>query len=30
MYSAGDALPRVYKERLRTEMYSERVVYPGV
>jgi hypothetical protein len=30
MYGAGDALPRVYKERFRTQMYSERVVYPGV
>jgi hypothetical protein len=30
MYSAGEALPRVYKERFRTQMYSERVVYPGV
>jgi hypothetical protein len=30
MYGAGDALPGVYKERFRTEMYSERVVYPGV
>jgi hypothetical protein len=30
MYGAGDDLPRVYKERFRTQMYSERVVYPGV
>jgi hypothetical protein len=30
MYGAGDALPRVYKERFRTQMYSERVVFPGV
>ena len=30
MYGAGDALPGVYKERFRTQMYSERVVYPGV
>jgi hypothetical protein len=30
MYSAGDALPRVYNERFRTQMYSERVLYPGV
>jgi hypothetical protein len=30
MYGAGDALPRVYKEHFRTQMYSERVVYPGV
>jgi hypothetical protein len=30
MYGAGDALPRVYDERFRTQLYSERVVYPGV
>jgi hypothetical protein len=30
MYGPGDALPAVYQERFRTEMYSERVVYPGV
>jgi hypothetical protein len=30
MYDAGDALPRVYKERFRTQLYSERIVYPGV
>jgi hypothetical protein len=30
MYGTGDALPRVYKERFRTQMYSQRVVYPGV
>jgi hypothetical protein len=30
MYGAGDPLPDVYKERFRTQMYSERVVYPGV
>ena len=30
MYGAGDPLPRVYRERFRTQMYSERVVYPGV
>jgi hypothetical protein len=30
MYGAGDALPGVYKERFRTQMYSDRVVYPGV
>jgi hypothetical protein len=30
MYGAGDALPSVYKERFRTQLYSERVVYPGV
>jgi hypothetical protein len=26
MYGAGDALPRVYKERFRTQLYSQRVV----
>jgi hypothetical protein len=30
MYGAGDALPRVYAEGFRTQLYSERVVYPGV
>jgi len=30
MYGAGDALPGVYKERFRTQMYSERIVYAGV
>ena len=30
MYGPGDALPRVYKERFRTQLYSERVAYPGV
>ncbi len=30
MYGPGDALPRVYRERFRTQMYSERVVYRGV
>ncbi len=30
MYATGDALPRVYQERFRTQLYSERVVYPGV
>jgi hypothetical protein len=30
MYSAGDALPGVYRQRFRTQMYSERVAYPGV
>jgi hypothetical protein len=29
MCGAGDALPRVYQERFRTEMYSERIVDPG-
>jgi hypothetical protein len=30
MYGSGDALPRVYAESFRTQLYSERVVYPGV
>ena len=30
MYGAGDMLPAVYKERFRTQLYSERVVYRGV
>jgi hypothetical protein len=30
MYSAGEALPRVYEERFRTQMYSDRIVFPGV
>jgi hypothetical protein len=30
MYGPGDALPGVYTERFRTQLYSERVVYPGV
>jgi hypothetical protein len=30
MYGAGDELPRVYKERFRTQLYSDRVAYPGV
>jgi hypothetical protein len=30
MYGAGDALPRVYNEQFRTQLYSERIVYPGV
>jgi hypothetical protein len=30
MYGAGDALPNIYEEGFRTQMYSERVVYPGV
>jgi hypothetical protein len=30
MYGPGDALPEVYEDRFRTQMYSERVVYPGV
>jgi hypothetical protein len=30
MYGAGDALPGVYKEWFRTQLYSERIDYPGV
>jgi hypothetical protein len=30
MYSAGDTLPAIYEERFRTQLYSERVLYPGV
>ena len=30
MYGAGDALPSVYEDRFRTQLYSDRVVYPGV
>lgn len=30
MYGPGDTLPAVYRERFRTQMYSERVVYRGV
>ena len=30
MYGAGDNLPEVYAERFRTQMYDERVDYPGV
>lgn len=30
MYGVGDPLPAVYKERFRTQLYSERVDYPGV
>ncbi len=30
MYGAGDALPAVYSERFRTQMYNARVVHPGV
>lgn len=29
MYGVGDALPAVYRERFRTEIYNERVVHPG-
>jgi hypothetical protein len=30
MYGLGDALPPVYVERFRTQLYNERVVHPGV
>jgi len=30
MYGVGDALPAVYTERFRTQVYNERVVHPGV
>jgi hypothetical protein len=30
MYGAGDALPAVYSERFRTQLYNERIQYPGV
>jgi hypothetical protein len=29
MYGAGDALPAVYTDRFRTQIYNERIVYPG-
>ena len=29
MYGAGDALPAIYAERFRTELYNERIVHPG-
>jgi hypothetical protein len=29
MYGVGDALPAVYSERFRTQLYNERVVHPG-
>ena len=29
MYGAGDALPAVYTERFRTQIYNERIVHPG-
>ena len=30
MYGPGDALPPVYEERFRTNLYSDRIKYPGV
>jgi hypothetical protein len=29
MYGAGDALPALYTERFRTQIYNERIDYPG-
>jgi hypothetical protein len=29
MYSASDTLPAAYTERFRTQLYNERIVYPG-
>jgi hypothetical protein len=29
MYGAGDALPAVYAERFRTQIYNERISYAG-
>jgi hypothetical protein len=29
MYGVGDALPAVYTERFRTQIYNERIAYPG-
>jgi hypothetical protein len=29
MYGAGDALPTLYAERFRTQIYNERIDYPG-
>jgi hypothetical protein len=29
MYGAGDALPVLYTERFRTQIYNERIDYPG-
>jgi hypothetical protein len=28
-YGVGDALPAVYAERFRTQIYNERILYPG-
>jgi hypothetical protein len=30
MYGAGDPLPAVYTDHFRTQLYNERVVFPGV
>ena len=29
MYGAGDALPAVYTERFRTQIYNDRITHPG-
>lgn len=29
MYSVGDTLPAAYTQRFRTQLYDERIVYPG-
>jgi hypothetical protein len=29
MYGAGDALPAIYTERFRTQIYNERIIHPG-
>jgi hypothetical protein len=29
MYGAGDRLPAVYSDRFQTQIYNERVIYPG-
>jgi hypothetical protein len=29
MYGGGDPLPAAYADRFRTQLYNERVVYPG-
>jgi hypothetical protein len=29
MYGVGDALPTVYADRFRTQIYNERITYPG-
>jgi hypothetical protein len=30
MYGSGDALPAVYAEHFRTQIYNERIMHPGV
>jgi hypothetical protein len=30
MYGIADPLPTIYSERFRTQLYNERIVYPGV